>query len=77
MWWLLFVGLVLTSHLCPLGVTPPLLYIKRARGYKEGNHVGYNKIPIRTLSLVACFTYIFIDIIMYALGSTPWSSGVL
>jgi hypothetical protein len=30
-------------------------------------------IPIRTLSLFAYFTYIFIDIITYTLGSTPWS----
>jgi hypothetical protein len=28
-------------------------------------------IPIRNLSLLAYFTYIFIDIIIYALGSTP------
>jgi hypothetical protein len=33
-------------------------------------------IPIRTLYLFAYFTYIFIDIIIYALGSTPWSSGI-
>jgi hypothetical protein len=29
-------------------------------------------IPIRTLSLLAYFIYIFIDIIIYALGSMPW-----
>jgi hypothetical protein len=29
-----------------------------------------------TLSLLTYFTYIFIDIIIYALGSTPWSSGI-
>jgi hypothetical protein len=33
-------------------------------------------IPIRTLSLRVYFTYIFIDIIMYALGSTSWSSAI-
>jgi hypothetical protein len=33
-------------------------------------------IPIRFLSLLAYFTYIFIDIIIYVLGSTPWSSGI-
>jgi hypothetical protein len=33
-------------------------------------------IPIMTLSLLAYFTYIFIDIIIYVLGSTPWSSGI-
>jgi hypothetical protein len=33
-------------------------------------------ILIRTLSLLAYFTYIFIDIIIYAMGSTPLSSGI-
>jgi hypothetical protein len=33
-------------------------------------------IPIRTLSLLVYFTYILIDIIIYALGSKPWSSGI-
>jgi hypothetical protein len=33
-------------------------------------------ISIRTLSLLAYFTYIFIDIIIYALGSTSWSFGI-
>jgi hypothetical protein len=33
-------------------------------------------ISIRTLSLLVYFTYIFIDIIMYALGSTSWSSEI-
>jgi hypothetical protein len=32
-------------------------------------------IPMRTLSL-AYFTYISIDIIIYALGSMPWSSRI-
>jgi hypothetical protein len=67
------VGVVFT---CPLGVPLPLLLYPRGRGYKEGNRIGYNMIPIRTLSLLAYFTYILIDIIIYAWGSTPWSSGV-
>jgi hypothetical protein len=33
-------------------------------------------ISIKTLSLLAYFTYIFIDIIFYALVSTSWSSGI-
>jgi hypothetical protein len=37
-------------------------YIQGGQGYKEGNRVSYNMIPIRTLSLLAYFTYIFIDI---------------
>jgi hypothetical protein len=68
------VRLVLT---CPLGVSLPLLLYPRGRGYKEGNRVSYNMIPIRTLSLLAYFTNIFIDIIIYALESTPWSSRIL
>jgi hypothetical protein len=46
------------------------------RGYKEVNRVGYNMIPIRTLPLLAYFTYICIDIIIYALGITPRLSGI-
>jgi hypothetical protein len=65
-----FIGLI------PLEVLLPLLLYPRARGYKEGNRVSYNMIPFRTLSLRAYFTYIFIDIIMYALGSTSWSSAI-
>jgi hypothetical protein len=42
----------------------------------DGNRVSYNMILIRTLSLLAYFTYIFLDIVIYALGSTPWSSGI-
>jgi Trk-type K+ transport system membrane component len=71
MLWFLFVVLALT---CSLGVPLPHLLYQRARGYKEGNRVGYNMFPIRTLSLLAYFTYIFIDIIIYVLGSMPWSS---
>jgi hypothetical protein len=55
----------------------PLLLYPRGRGYKEGNQVGYNIIPIRTLSLLAYFTYILINIIIYTLGSKAWSSGIL
>jgi hypothetical protein len=33
-------------------------------------------ILIKTLSLLIYFTYIFIDIIIYALGSTSWSFGI-
>jgi hypothetical protein len=28
-------------------------YIQWGQGYKEGNRIDYNKIPIRTLSLLA------------------------
>jgi hypothetical protein len=38
--------------------------------------VGYNMILIRTLSLLAYYIYIFIDIIIYALGSMPLSFGI-
>jgi hypothetical protein len=58
------------------GVYLPLLLYPRGRDYKEDNRVGYNMIPIRTLSLLAYFTYIFIDIIIYVLRSTLWSSGI-
>jgi hypothetical protein len=70
------VGLVLISSSCPLGMSLPLLLYARGRGYNEGNRVGYNMILIRTLSLLDYFTYIFIDIIIYAWGSTTWSSGI-
>jgi hypothetical protein len=62
--------------LVPLGCLYPSFYIQRGRGYKEGNRVGYNKIPIRILSLLLYFTYIFINIIIYILGSTSWSSEI-
>jgi hypothetical protein len=55
----------------PLGCLYPSFYIQRGRGYKEGNRVGYNMIPIRTLSLLAYYTYISIDIIVYTLDNTP------
>jgi hypothetical protein len=60
------------SSLATLWVHLPLLLYPGGQGYKEGNRVGYNMIPIRTLSLLAYFT----NIAIYALGSTPWSSGI-
>jgi hypothetical protein len=54
-----------------VGCLYPLLLYSWGRGYKEGSRVGYNMISIRILSLLAYFTYIFIDIMIYALGSTP------
>jgi hypothetical protein len=62
------VGLVLT---CSVGVPLPLLLYPRGRGYKKGNRVSYNMILIITLSLLTYFTYISIDIVLYALGSMP------
>jgi hypothetical protein len=50
-------------------VSLPLLLYQGARGYKEGNRVGYNMIQIKILSLLGYFTYIFIDIIIYAWGA--------
>jgi hypothetical protein len=58
------------------GCLYPSFYIQGGRGYKKGNRVSYNIIIIRTLSLLVYFTYIFIDIILYALGKTPWSSRI-
>jgi hypothetical protein len=69
------VKLVLTSSWTSRVPLPLLLYL-RGWACKEGNQVGYNMILIRTLSLPTYFTCIFIDIIIYALGSTPWSSGI-
>jgi hypothetical protein len=71
-----FVGLVLTFSSCPLGVPLHLLLYTRGRCYKEGNRVGYNMIPIRTLSLLIYFTNIFIDIIIYVVESMTWSSRI-
>jgi hypothetical protein len=68
---LMAIGIVVVVVLVPLGVPLTLLLYPRGRGYKEGNRVDYNIISIITLSLLAYFTYIFIDIIIYALGSTP------
>jgi hypothetical protein len=55
-----------------VGCLYPSFYIQGKRGYKEGNWVGYNVITIKTISLLDYFTYISIDIIIYALGSTSW-----
>jgi hypothetical protein len=63
---------VVLTGLVLLGGPYPSFYIQGGRGYKEGNLVGYNMIPIRTLSLLAYFT----DIAIYALGSRPWSFGI-
>jgi hypothetical protein len=59
--------------LCPLfsGVPLALILYPREARIQEGNQDGYNMISIRTLSLLAYFTYIFIDIIIYTLGSMP------
>jgi hypothetical protein len=76
MWWLLFVELVLTSNLYPLGVSLPIFLYLRGVRLQEGIRVGYNMIPVKTLSQLAYFTYIFIDIIIYTLGSMPWSSRI-
>jgi hypothetical protein len=54
----------------------PLVLYPRGWGYKEGNWVSYNMVSITTLSLLGYFTYIFIDIIIYALECTPWPSGI-
>jgi hypothetical protein len=51
-------------------------YIQWGKGYKKANRIGYNMIPIKTLSLPTYFTYIFIYIIIYALESKPWSFGI-
>jgi hypothetical protein len=66
------VGLALTSGSCPFegASTPP--FISKGRGYKEGSRYGYNMVLIMTLSLLVYFTYIFIDISIYALGGTPY-----
>jgi Trk-type K+ transport system membrane component len=53
-----------------------LLLYPMGRGYKEVNRVSYNIISIRSLSLLTYFTYIFLDIIIYVLESTSWSSGI-
>jgi hypothetical protein len=74
---LMAIGVVvfLVVDLSLWGCLYPSFYIQGGRGYKEGNRVSYNMIPIRTLSLLSYFTYISIDIITYALGNTSWSSG--
>jgi hypothetical protein len=67
---------VVVMDLSPVGCLYHSFYIQRGRGYKEGNRVGYNMISIRALSLLAYFTYILIDIIIYVLQSMSWSSKI-
>jgi hypothetical protein len=50
-------------------VSLPLLLYPEGRGYRKGNRVSYNMVPIRTLSLLAYSTYILIDIIIYTFGA--------
>jgi hypothetical protein len=57
-----------------VGCRYPSIYIQGEQGYKEGNQVGYNMIPVKTLSLLAYLHIYFIDINIYALGNKPWSS---
>jgi hypothetical protein len=52
----------------------PSFYIRGERGYKEDNQVSYNMITISNLSLLTYFTYILIDIVIYAMRSISWSS---
>jgi hypothetical protein len=56
--------------LSPVECLYPSFYIQGGWRYKEDNRVGYNMISISTLSLLAYFTYILIDIVIYALGNT-------
>jgi hypothetical protein len=67
--------IVFVVRLSP-GVSLPLILYPRRRSYKEGNRVGYYMITIRTPSLLSYFTYISMDIIIYVLGSTSWSSVI-
>jgi hypothetical protein len=70
---LVAIGVVLFSF---WGCLYPYFYIQREQDYKEGNRVGYNMIPIRILCLPTYFIDISIDIIIYTLGSMPWSSEI-
>jgi hypothetical protein len=54
----------------------PSFYIQWGEVIRKVNRVGYNMIPIKTLSLLTFYTYILIDIIIYTLGSMPWSSEI-
>jgi hypothetical protein len=72
---LVFLRVIGVVVLFPLGMPLPLVLYTRGWGYKEGNRVGYNMISIRNLSLFAYFTYVSIDIAIYALGNTPFSLG--
>jgi hypothetical protein len=59
---------VVSVGLVTCGVSLPLLLYLRGARYKEGNRLGYNMIPGRTLSLLGYFTYILIDINYLRLG---------
>jgi hypothetical protein len=76
-WWLLFVRLVLTSSSHSLGVPLPLLLYPR--GVKlQGRYPSWLQHDSYSDSiLLVYFTHIFIDIIIYAIGSTLWSSGII
>jgi hypothetical protein len=51
------------------GCIYPSFYMQGGRGYKKGNRVSYDMIPIRNLSLLAYFTYIIIVLL-----SMPWEA---
>jgi hypothetical protein len=57
------------------GASTPHFYIQVNEVIKKCNRVSYNVILISTISLLIYFTYIIIDIIIYALRRT-WSSGI-
>jgi hypothetical protein len=67
---------VVVPDVVPVGSLYLSFYIQGGRGYREGHQFSYNIIPIMTLSLLAYFTYIFIYIIFYALGSMSWPLGL-
>jgi hypothetical protein len=60
----------------PFGVPLPLHLYQGGRVYNKINQVGYNMISIMTISLLAYFTHILIDIIIYAFERTTWSSKI-
>jgi hypothetical protein len=66
----MIIGAMLKLFLWGASTSP---FIFKGGGYKEVNRVGYNMMPIRIIYLLNYFTYIFIDIIFYALGITSWS----
>jgi hypothetical protein len=59
-----------------LGGASTPLFISKGASYKEGNRVGFNMTLIKTLFLLAYFTFASIDIAIYALGNTLRPSGV-
>jgi hypothetical protein len=69
------IGVTIVVVLVPWGCLYPSFYIQGG-DLTEVNRVSYNSIPIRTISLLAYFIDISIDIIIDALGSMPWSSGI-